>query len=134
VQSLEDLLRCFLPSFSSFGSGVSEEKIKMWKVNGRQTTDAKSSHCLWQGELKIQQMAVPTRPRVKKRGGNPSPWLMEQKKHFWHFMSNKQDKKIKLPCLIMTFNDFGIWNLQPIRTSTYENMKKIRFGIRRYLY
>jgi hypothetical protein len=29
VQSLEDLLRCFLPSFSSFGSGVSEEKIKM---------------------------------------------------------------------------------------------------------
>jgi hypothetical protein len=134
VQSLEDLLRCFLPSFSSFGSGVSEEKIKMWKVNGRQTTDAKSSHCLWQGELKIQQMAVPTLPRVKKRGGNPSPWLMEQKKHFWHFMSNKQDKKIKLPCLIMTFNDFGIWNLQPIRTSTYENMKKIRFGIRRYLY
>jgi hypothetical protein len=33
--------RCFLPSFSSFGRGVSEEKIKMWKVNGRQTTDAK---------------------------------------------------------------------------------------------
>jgi hypothetical protein len=29
--------RCFLPSFSSFGWGVSEEKIKMWKVNGRQT-------------------------------------------------------------------------------------------------
>ena len=28
--------RCFLPSFSSFGWGVSEEKIKMWKVNGRQ--------------------------------------------------------------------------------------------------
>ena len=27
---------CFLPSFSSFGWGVSEEKIKMWKVNGRQ--------------------------------------------------------------------------------------------------
>jgi hypothetical protein len=31
---------------------VSEEKIKMWKVNGRRTTDGKSSHCLWQGELK----------------------------------------------------------------------------------
>ena len=32
--------------------GVSEEKIKMWKVNGRQTpSDGKSSHCLWQGEL-----------------------------------------------------------------------------------
>jgi hypothetical protein len=30
--------RCFLPSFSSFGWGVSKEKIKMWKVNddGRQ--------------------------------------------------------------------------------------------------
>jgi hypothetical protein len=24
---------------TSFGWGVSEEKIKMWKVNGRQTTD-----------------------------------------------------------------------------------------------
>jgi hypothetical protein len=33
--------RCFLPSFSSYGWGVSEEKIKTWKVNERQTTDAK---------------------------------------------------------------------------------------------
>jgi hypothetical protein len=33
--------RCFLPSFTSFGWGVSEEKIKMWKVNGWHTTDAK---------------------------------------------------------------------------------------------
>ena len=33
--------RCFLPSFSSFGRGVSEEKIKMWKVNGRQMTNGK---------------------------------------------------------------------------------------------
>ena len=34
--------------------GVSEEKIKMWKVNGQRTPgDGKSSHCLWQGELKI---------------------------------------------------------------------------------
>ena len=33
--------------------GVSEEKIKMWKVNRRRTpSDGKSSHCLWQGELK----------------------------------------------------------------------------------
>jgi hypothetical protein len=45
--------RCFLPSFTSFGWGVSEEKIKMWKVNGRRTpNDGKSSLCLWQGELK----------------------------------------------------------------------------------
>ena len=28
--------RCFLPSFTSFGWGVSDEKIKMWKVNGEQ--------------------------------------------------------------------------------------------------
>jgi len=42
VQSLERTFhRCFLPSFSSFGWGVSEEKIKMWKVNGGQTPDAK---------------------------------------------------------------------------------------------
>ena len=35
--------------------GVSEEKIKMWKVNRwRTTSDGKSSHCLWQGELKNQ--------------------------------------------------------------------------------
>ena len=46
--------RCFLPSFSSFGWGVSE-KIKMWKVNRRRTpSDGKSSNCFWQGELKIK--------------------------------------------------------------------------------
>ena len=58
--------RCFLPSFTSFGWRISEEKIKMWKVNGRQTTDdgrwtpsdGKSSHCLWQGELKINPFIV----------------------------------------------------------------------------
>jgi len=64
VQSLERTFhRCFLLSFSSFGWGVSEEKIKMWKVNGLQTTDdrrwtpndGKSSHCLWQGELKTEK-------------------------------------------------------------------------------
>ena len=38
-QSLERTFhRCFLLSFTSFGWGVSEEKIKMWKVN---TTYAK---------------------------------------------------------------------------------------------
>ena len=54
VQSLpRTFYRCFLPSFSSFGWGVSEEKIKMWKVNRRRMpSDDKSSHCLWQGELK----------------------------------------------------------------------------------
>ena len=39
-QSLERIFhRCFLLSFSSFGWEVSEEKIKMQKVNGRQTID-----------------------------------------------------------------------------------------------
>jgi hypothetical protein len=53
-QSLERTFhRCFLQSFSSFGREVSEEKIKMRKVNGRRTpSDGKSSHYLWQGELK----------------------------------------------------------------------------------
>jgi hypothetical protein len=47
-QSLERTFhRCFLPSFTSFGWGVSEEKIKMWKVNRRRTpSNGKSSHCL----------------------------------------------------------------------------------------
>jgi len=31
--------RCFLPNFRSIGFAVSEEKIKMWKVNGRRKTD-----------------------------------------------------------------------------------------------
>ena len=55
-QSLERTFhRCFLISFTSFGWGVSEEKIKMWKVNGRRTpSDGKSSHCLWQVELKME--------------------------------------------------------------------------------
>jgi hypothetical protein len=42
-QNMQDLeknfYRCFLPIFSSFGWGVSEKKIKMWKVNGWQTMD-----------------------------------------------------------------------------------------------
>jgi hypothetical protein len=59
--------RCFLPSFSSFCWGFSE-KIQMWKVNGLQTTDdgrrtssdGKSSHCLWHGELKNFFMIIIT--------------------------------------------------------------------------
>jgi hypothetical protein len=54
--------RCFLSSFSWFGWGVSEEKIKMWKVNGRQMpNDGKSSLCLWQGELKMQWCLICTK-------------------------------------------------------------------------
>ena len=51
--------RYFLPSFSSFGREVSEEKIKMWKVNERRMpSDGKSSHCLWQGELKMFKLPI----------------------------------------------------------------------------
>ena len=59
-QSLERTFnRCFLSSFTSFDRGVSEEKIKMWKVNGRRTpSDGKSSHCLWQGELKSDRIKL----------------------------------------------------------------------------
>jgi hypothetical protein len=40
-------------SFSSYSWGVSEEKIKMWKVDRRRMpSDGKSSHCFWQSELK----------------------------------------------------------------------------------
>jgi hypothetical protein len=54
-QSLERTFhRFFLPSFTSFGSGVSE-KIKMWK--GRQTTDAK----WW------QKLTLPLARWAKKR-------------------------------------------------------------------
>ena len=57
-QSLQKTFhRCFLPRFSSFGWGVSGEKIKMWKVNGRRTpSDGKSSHCFLQGELKMKSI------------------------------------------------------------------------------
>ena len=42
-----------LPTKFQFIWRVSEEKIKMWKVNGRQMpSEGKCSHCLWQGELK----------------------------------------------------------------------------------
>jgi hypothetical protein len=57
-QSLERTFhRCFLPSFTSFGWGVSKEKIKMWKVNGRQTTDTK----WW------QKLTLPLGRSAKKR-------------------------------------------------------------------
>ena len=36
--------------------GFQRRRLKMWKVNGRRTpSDGKSSHCLWQGELKMYQ-------------------------------------------------------------------------------
>ena len=34
---MSNLYRCFLPNFRSIGFAVSEEKIKMGKVNGRRT-------------------------------------------------------------------------------------------------
>jgi hypothetical protein len=40
------------------GSSLFVIKIKMLKVNGQQTpSDGKSSHCLWQGQLKKKDLA-----------------------------------------------------------------------------
>jgi hypothetical protein len=70
--------RYFLPSFTSFGWGISEEKIKMWKVNGRwMPSDGKSSHCLWQGEVKIQ-----IKP-IWLNHISCSPWLMSWVWEIW---------------------------------------------------
>jgi hypothetical protein len=43
------LIGCFLKKYSP----LLKERYKMRNVNGRRTpSDGKSSHCLWQGELK----------------------------------------------------------------------------------
>jgi hypothetical protein len=72
-QSLERTFhRCFLPSFTSFGWGVSKEKIKMWKVNGRQTTDTK----WW------QKLTLPLGRSAKKRvciNHSPTIWKLTKK-------------------------------------------------------
>jgi predicted RNA-binding protein len=51
--------RRFLPSVTSFGLGVSEEKIKMWKLTDdrRWTTDwkKKSSETAWSNESKLDR-------------------------------------------------------------------------------
>ena len=60
--------RCFLQNFRSIGFAVSEEKIKMWKVNGRWTpSDGKSSHCLWQGERKMNTGYKFLRKKISKK-------------------------------------------------------------------
>jgi hypothetical protein len=70
-QSLERTFRWrYLPSFTSFGQGVSEEKIKMWKVNGRQTTDAK----WW------QKLTLPL-ARWAKKGLSYVEILLKRNKH-----------------------------------------------------
>ena len=84
-QSLERTFhRRFLSSFTSFGWEVSEEKIKMWKVNGRQTTDAK----WW------QKLPLPLARWVKNLNDNqmtiyvPFPFnlfLVSEKKIFFIF-------------------------------------------------
>ena len=89
-QSLEGTFyRCFLPSFSSFGQVVSEEKIQMWKVNRRQTSsDGKSSLGLWPGELK----KTPPKPdENKKRRGNKK-WTIQRHWHHCHWAHKTQDK------------------------------------------
>ena len=55
-QSLERTFhRCFLPSFTSFGWGFQRIRLKCEKLTDdrrRTPSNGKSSHCLWQGELK----------------------------------------------------------------------------------
>jgi hypothetical protein len=82
-QSLERTFhRCFIPRFTSFSWGVSEEKIKMWKVNGWRTpSDGKSSHCLWQGELKM--MFIPS--------------LFKPKVEIWESLKTGHTKKLQKP-------------------------------------
>ena len=117
-QSLERTFhRCFLPSFTSFGWAVSEEKIKMWKVNGRQTpSDGKNSHCLWQGELKSHQnIYLPFLEIHVHCEGNLKPQL---------YLTNNCNTKIMINiikfeciwyCMLNIFN--GIINIQ--YTCTY---------------
>jgi hypothetical protein len=97
VQSLErTFYRCFLPSFSSFGWGVSEEKIKMWKVNGRWTpSDGKSLHYLWQGELK--------RTIMRKKNVFISYWTNQNK----YIMVNKITWKV-IKCICQQHHNENI--------------------------
>jgi hypothetical protein len=82
-QSLERTFhRCFIPRFTSFSWGVSEEKIKRWKVNGWRTpSDDKSSPCLWQGELKM--MFIPS--------------LFKPKVEIWESLKTGHTKKLQKP-------------------------------------
>ena len=69
-QSLERTFhRCFLPSFTSFGWGVSEEKIKMWKINGRQMTydRGRTMDSKW-----WQKLTLPLARWAKNWGVSPS--------------------------------------------------------------
>jgi hypothetical protein len=48
--------RCFLPSFTSLAEGFQRRRLKCEKLTDdrrRMPSDGKSSHCLWQGELKM---------------------------------------------------------------------------------
>ena len=68
-----------LPSFNLLGQATSEKKIKIWKVNGRQTIDdrrrtpidGKSSLFLWQGELKTIRKIVKKCVQCRSRR---QPW------------------------------------------------------------
>jgi hypothetical protein len=57
VQSLEKTFyRCFLPISVYLAEGFQRRRLKYEKLTDdrrRMPSDGKSSHCLWQGELKI---------------------------------------------------------------------------------
>jgi hypothetical protein len=71
--------------------GVSEENIKMWKVNGQRTpSDGKSSLCLWQGELKMSKFPG---------GGICVPWTHSSFIFFYFQLSETESQcKRKIFC------------------------------------
>jgi hypothetical protein len=83
-QSLERTFhRYFLPSFSSFGWGFSEEKIKMWKVYRRTTTTAR-----WVKENKGNNKITELRAILQRESENSYvyTWQYEPtlgRKHIW---------------------------------------------------
>jgi hypothetical protein len=74
------------------------EKIKMWKVNGRQTpSDGKSSHCLWQGKLKTQWVLTQHWSlKILNRGISQSKFTKSHKEFKYpHPPSSEADLKLQ---------------------------------------
>ena len=106
VQSLERTFhRCFLPSFSSLGRGVSEENIKIWKDNGRLTTDVK-----WWPKLTLPL----ARWAEKNATQHKTQKTLKNKKANSKFNYVKRN-------LINTFNCKYLTYLYPIKNKIYKD-------------
>jgi hypothetical protein len=121
-QSLERTFhRCFLPSFSSFGWEVSEEKIKMWKVNGQQTTDAK----WW------QKLALPLARWANKKVCTEIPEktsslgvairTQNEIKEKWNYLKKRGKKHIHEPQTRARENSVSFKGLDGVDTCMYSN-------------